>query len=153
MGYRSDVAYIIRVEGIDKAKEFIALIRLKGGYVFEGLKECSVSHFTDRQNGTTQVDFNFYDGDVKWYDGYEDVQGHNELLAFVEDEFNECAGYRFIRIGEDNEDIETRTGGNDDLDPWDDFYVHRSINIPFSYENGGVGEKITELDRLIGDKQ
>lgn len=152
MGYRSDVAYIIRVEGIDKAKEFVALIRLKGGYVFEALKECKVENFTDRGQDVVCVDFNFYAGDVKWYDGYEDVQGHNELLAFVEDEFNECAGYRFIRIGEDNEDIETRTGGNDDLDPWEEFYVHRSINIPFVY-TCGAGDKITELDSLIGDKQ
>ena len=150
MGYRRDVAYIIRVDTIEKAKEFVALVRLKGGIVFDALKECQVEVHKDDNGGL--VDFNFYCGDVKWYDGYDEVDGHNELLAFVADEFNECAAYRFIRLGENDDDVEILTGGNSDLDPWEEFYIHRSINIPFSYVNG-TGDKITELDSLIGDKQ
>ena len=143
MGYRSDVAYIIRMDKA-KAKEFVALVRLKGGHMFNSLKECDVVAYPDA------VDFNFCNEGVKWYDGYDSVDGHNSLLMFISDEFNEHAGYRFIRIGENDDDVETMTGGNEDFDPWEDFYITRGINVPFSYK-GGHGDKITELDSLIGD--
>ena len=142
MGYRSDVAYIIRVDK-EKAKEFVALVRLKGGNMFNALKECDV-------HAGSVVDFTFAVDGVKWYDGYDSVDGHNELLAFISEEFNEHAGYRFIRIGENDDDVETVTGGNNNLEPWEEFYITRNIYVPFSYK-GGAGDAITELDSLIGD--
>ena len=126
MGYRSDVAYIIRVKTI-KTKEFIALAKLKG--LGEALDECAV------EAEGNEVDFSFYAGGVKWYESYEDVQMHEALLQFVGDEFNEHAGYRFIRIGEDDEDVDTKIGGSESLDPWENFYISREIHIPFSILN------------------
>lgn len=145
MGYRSDVAYIIRVE-TPKVKEFVALVRLKGGFIYSALGECDLHYCSEVS------DFCFSAEDIKWYGGYEDVDGHNSLLEFIADDYNEYAAYRFIRVGENDDDVETLVGGNSDLDPWEELHIVRHINVPFTYR-GGVGDKLTELDSLIGDKQ
>lgn len=57
---------------------------------------------------------------VKWYEGYEDVQCHAKFLDFVEqytydleqsDDMNSIISWAFVRIGEDNDDVDSRTGG------------------------------------------
>lgn len=50
-----------------------------------------------------------YDESVKWYDGYEDVQGFERLLSLVE-EFEDNRGFDFAyikyRTGEELNDVE-----------------------------------------------
>ena len=56
---------------------------------------------------------------VKWYENYEDV-------GFVEEFLSECIpeeDYRFVRIGEDSEDVEQRGEYYDS-----EIYINRSIS-------------------------
>ena len=57
---------------------------------------------------------------VKWYDGYDDVTCHIKFIDFVEqytydleqsDDMNSIISWAFVRIGEDSDDIDSRTGG------------------------------------------
>ena len=56
--------------------------------------------------------------DIKWYDSYEPIQAIEDFLNWATDRM-EIAGkeidgedyYRFVRIGEDHDDIETRGWG------------------------------------------
>lgn len=119
MGYRSEVA--IKCEG--KA--------------FEMFKKAF-------QDGVSCIlpDKIFKDGDeyilywdwVKWYEDYEDVR----IILSVMDELdtlqnpnddNTGYGYKFLRIGEDNDDVETRENS------WDiELWMIRKINIPDDLE-------------------
>lgn len=63
--------------------------------------------------------------DVKWYDSYPDVDCHNAMIDLAEeyiagDDINETTNernnidymsYTFVRIGENSDDVETRSGG------------------------------------------
>ncbi len=57
---------------------------------------------------------------IKWYDGYEEVQAIEDFLNWAEDKLEidgkEIDGdehFRFVRIGEEYDDIETRGYGFD----------------------------------------
>lgn len=72
--------------------------------------------------------------DVRWYDGYPDVQAYKkfvaqytELVENAEDGHELPWVYEFIRIGEDTEDIETEGAGNCDYV----LQVKRSIECEF----------------------
>lgn len=63
----------------------------------------------------------FSAGDVKWYDGYPDVIAFNEFVAAYTELINGGAegvelipwAYEFVRIGEDSNDVECTTEGED----------------------------------------
>ena len=72
-----------------------------------------------------------YWGGIKWYEGYEDIQAIISVMNKLDElqdpnNYNETGyGYSFMRLGEDNDDIETRE--ND----WDiELYMIRQIDIP-----------------------
>jgi hypothetical protein len=67
--------------------------------------------------------------DVKWYDSYEDVDAHNAMITLAEDyisgneeernlgeENEEYMSYTFVRIGEESDDVECKSGGNGETD-------------------------------------
>ena len=143
MGYRSTVAYTIRFtpmtsNNVDSPTE-------------EELKECKASFYTflaeAKVNAATaacfgeqewaefQIDearfrINFACDDVKWYESYEDVKCHEALIDLASEWANDAdnnsgIAYMFVRIGEENDDVEQKYGGEYDHG-WLD--VHRSIS-------------------------
>jgi len=56
--------------------------------------------------------------DVKWYESYPDVSAFMQMIHEVED-----LGYEFVRVGEDNGDIECLESNNHNG------YLHVSTNI------------------------
>jgi hypothetical protein len=70
--------------------------------------------------------------DVKWYDSYPDVDCHNAMIDIAEeyiagDDINETTNernngdymsYTFVRIGENSDDVETRSGGTCETDSY-----------------------------------
>lgn len=140
MGYRSDVAYVIRFDKEETLREFAALVSLKGEHERSALNECIVQ-FDDFP------ELCFEATDVKWYDSYEDVQAHQALLDFASNEFGDRCAYRFIRIGEDDDDVVRIAMGNQELEPYEEFYISRTINVPFYYQTG-QGDIVEQLDRL-----
>lgn len=143
MGYRSDVAYIIQFEDSEAMGQFITYVAgHEDKALFKALRECMV----DFDN----YKINFFGDSVKWYPSYPDVKAHTDLmhLVYLEDTpFFERCDFRFIRIGEETEDIEEDCSCGA-FDP-DDLYVQRSIDTPFDQEYVDYGDV---LDSLIKEE-
>ena len=134
MGYRSDVAYVIGFPDSRRLNEFIAVVMAVGGeHKVNALKECDI----DRENNR----INFFQDSVKWYDSYEDVQGHEGLLEFAVEQNPDENGWVFIRIGEETGDIEERQDGNID-NLWDCLRVSRTIEADFDYTYEPIGDAL-----------
>jgi|APFre7841882654_1041346.scaffolds.fasta_scaffold57018_2 hypothetical protein len=141
MGYRSEVAYQIVLKDKKLLNEFIAQIMVLGGYERKALEECQIETSTHAE----ECFINFYANDVKWYDGYPDVQGHEKLRELALEWFNHAdVGVNFIRIGEELEDIVEEYEG--ELADWTELRVNRSIDIPFDHEYIAIGNNLRVLD-------
>jgi hypothetical protein len=149
MGYRSEVAYGIKVDDIiwaDNATEeeknlsadgifLLMLTEMQSdevaGKCFDSTHEIN-DYLTINKEARTIV---FYSDSLKWYDSYKDVECHERLYEMMEDYANlynsrqsmenpiSCS---FTRIGEEIEDIEEKGSG---YDPWSIMTVSRSIDI------------------------
>lgn len=105
MGYRSDVAYVIGFGSMDERNAFIELVKHKEDKEMAGaLNECACED-KDRPLITFRCD------DVKWYESYPDVQGHTRLMNYATEVFEGTAGWRFVRVGEENNDVEINEDG------------------------------------------
>lgn len=148
MGYRSDVAYGVRVDEInlgENATELEKSLSADGifllmltemqqdpiaGKCFDDTYDINVHLTVNKENRT----ISFYEDGLKWYDSYKDVQAHERLYEMMEDyaeeygseTMNNPVSCAFIRIGEEADDIEERGGG---YDPWNIMYVSRSIEM------------------------
>jgi hypothetical protein len=102
MGYRSDVAYIIRFKSYDDRAKYIEhLHSLKDANIEAALDEVAL--------GLTEPTITFDAESVKWYDGYENVKAHRTIYR----ESEHFGGiYRCIEVGED---------GMTDVDALDDY--------------------------------
>ena len=136
MGYRSTVAYTIRFtpiitmesengEDVAKCKEsfytFLAEAKVKYG-----------GAFSDRgmtvDEGNMAINFLAYD--VKWYETYEDVIVHENLISLSKEwadegeTANPNIGGIFLRIGEETDDMVEEGWGEHD---WDWLSISRQI--------------------------
>jgi hypothetical protein len=139
MGYRSTVAYTIRFTPFPSPQE-----AENGDTPTEAdVKECKASFYTFLAEAKVKfseafdddgmvVDesnmaVNFLAYDVKWYETYEDVKVHEELMSLSKawDEMgNKNIGGIFMRIGEETDDIVEEAWGEHDYE-W--MHIHRSI--------------------------
>ena len=151
MGYRSQVAYVIAFDDDADTRvmgQFINYVMGSGDeHLIEALKECDVDFDAQR--------INFYASDVKWYDSYDEVKAHTKLYELVVNEetpFYPHAHAKFIRVGEEQGDIQEEDFGDDP--PYDDFYTVTTIELPFStnYEPyGKVLEQLTKQQPTKGE--
>ena len=118
MGYRSDVAYVIEFDTIERKREFVALRKL----VPETAKALSECDRVDDDSLYITAEFEY----VKWYEGYDDVEMHMNLLRSLDDgEIGiEGIGAQLIRVGEDTDDIEELHFGTH---PVYSLSIHREI--------------------------
>jgi hypothetical protein len=98
MGYRSDVTYAIEFKDLETKRKFVAVNKLHPQFI-KALKECEG---VDTDNLFIIYEANF----VKWYETYEDVSWHMDMLSAIEEEETEGVAAKFIRIGEEHDDIE-----------------------------------------------
>ena len=131
MGYRSDVAYTIRFVSDDDTKNkqsfytFLAEAKSRATTA-----SCfSDDHWAEVEIDETRLRINFAVDDTKWYPSYPSVACHEALIDLADEWANDDANfseiaYRFVRIGEEPEDIETKTGGDAG---WDWVNVVRAI--------------------------
>ena len=112
MGYRSKIAIAIHKDVIG---EFLTF-----------LKTTEIMHEIFGKHGfTLDKDFKgdghwlFTEDDIKWYtdlpENYPEVDAFEKFFAFMDEEHEDM--YRFVRIGEQHDDIETR-GDWYDSDLW-----------------------------------
>ena len=148
MGYRSEVAYGVRVDEVNLGENateeeknlsadgifLLMLTEMQGdevaGKCFDSTNEIN-DYLTINKEART---IKFYADSLKWYDNYKDVKAHERLYAIAEEyaeqygseTMNNPVSCAFIRIGEETDDVEERGGG---YDPWNIMYVSRSIEM------------------------
>jgi hypothetical protein len=149
MGYRSEVAYGIKIDDIiwsDQATEeeknlsadglfLLMLTEMQGDEIakkcFDKTHEINENLVINKEARTIA----FYADGLKWYDSYEDVKSHERLYRIME-EYAELYDSKqgmenpvscsFTRIGEDIDDIDERGAG---YDPWSIMSVYRGIDM------------------------
>ena len=130
MGYRSDVAYTIRFVSDDDTKNkqsfYTFLAEAKSN---AATAPCFNDQWNEAEVDEVRLRINFVADDVKWYPSYPDVACHDALIDLADEWANDESNnseiaYRFVRIGEEQEDIETKTNGSAS---WDWVNVARSI--------------------------
>lgn len=109
MGYRSDVYIGVAFENEADLKEVLAVYAIDPRVQkLNLLKEWDVME--------DNILLCVIEG-TKWYAGYEDVQGIEHMLNLADKfdaERDMPIAYRFVRLGEDEDDIETREEHNGD---------------------------------------
>jgi hypothetical protein len=159
MGYRSQVAYVIEFKKphYNTPKEYAEEMRLEDEYAknlfYTFIAESKARSETSKAwedevkdgkyissgeevkwGGALEVDYKmqiikFRAEDVKWYDGYTDVDCHNAMISLAEEyisnEVNadnnnrnneDYMSFTFVRIGEQSDDIEHKSGGTEETD-------------------------------------
>ena len=117
MGYRSDVVIAVAMANKENMDELLSVYAL--------------NIYVQKHNLLPEWEVGEYQGawvamytaeHVKWYDSYDDVRGFSALPKLAETFWEERGlpyAYRFIRVGEECEDIEVSCnesdcGGHDD---------------------------------------
>jgi hypothetical protein len=98
MGYRSEVAIAIHP---DKVADFLAVLSTSK----ETLDMCQEDKGIQTDvfmKGDMFIEF----GSIKWYDGYEGIDIINKFIGDTIDENDEPDMVRFLRVGEDYDDIQ-----------------------------------------------
>jgi hypothetical protein len=121
MGYRSDVAYVIRFHKFQDRDAFVSLMLAKNDeHITRALDECEYGY-------TTQALITFQIESVKWYEHYDDVRAHHLLMADAHELYE--ADYRFVGVGEDGaEDIQEQ---DDTGDLYDYISTQHILDIDF----------------------
>jgi len=144
VGYRSTVAYTIRFTPHPSPQE----TENSDSPTDEELNECKESFYTflaeakvkysgafDDESMTvdeSNMAINFLAYDVKWYETYEDVIVHEDLLSLSKEwadegeTANKHIGGIFIRIGEETDDLIEECWGEHD---WDWMRIHREVVV------------------------
>lgn len=121
MGYRSDVAYVIRFGTVDQRDTFIELVKHRNDeHLKQALDECETNYDIPI--------ITFFTDNVKWYPDYPEVRAHNHLMEWAVELYKE-AGYRVVELGEDGEEQESEDGDCDCLDDY--IYTRHSLETDF----------------------
>ena len=131
MGYRSAVSYVIRFETHAKRDEYVALVLAKNDPdLTKALGQCYVPS-PNEQLDDPIIYFNVVDW--KWYPNYPEVKAHTTLYEWAHELYPDACDYRFIRVGENPDDIdEESTHGS--FDEYDDLYPVSTIQSRYPEE-------------------
>ena len=131
MGYRSDVGYKIKfdkdldwLESVPDDKKNVTSKDLFNLFVTEAKSKEETKLCFEDEDGTFSIDgehlsITFFAESVKWYESFEDVQCHEKLLELSdewiehqdkEDKFYSPLRWGFVRIGEERDDVDERSG-------------------------------------------
>jgi len=120
MGYRSDVAIAIHK---DLQGEFLT---------FLNTTELMAHIFGDMSDFEFDKDYQcdghwlFTCSSVKWYTDYKDIGMFEKFFDAMDEDDDHQVKYRFIRIGEESEDVEHRGYWHDS-----EIYVSREIQVGY----------------------
>ena len=148
MGYYSQISYGVKVDEVklneDATEEekslsadgifLLMLTEMQSdpiaGKCFDDTYDINV-HLTVNKEQRSII---FYEGGLKWYDDFKDVQAHERLYEIMQEyaEQYESAGMNnpvscaYIRIGEEPDDVEERGSG---YNPWGIMSIYRGIDV------------------------
>jgi hypothetical protein len=127
MGYRSEVMCVIypTERNRDVGEERYDLIKTLMNTQFKDVMDYWGDDYFIWYDHKKVLEFKA--SDIKWYDGYPDIQRFNEMREFFENELNEQISVEFARIGEEygDIDIECSTYAENLLN------IHRSIETDY----------------------
>jgi len=96
MGYRSDVAYVIKFKTIEERDAYVTYMSAKNDeHIKQALTEVD---FSDKEDPI----ITFKTESVKWYDGFDDVEAHRQIYRHAHE--LEVASFRFLAVGEDGQE-------------------------------------------------
>ena len=111
MGYRSNVVYALEFRELNCKRKFVVMAKLDPQFN-EALKECE---HVDDDKLYLYAEFDW----VKWYDDYEDVKCHMDMLSHLDENKLDGVSAKFVRVGEEHDDIEEIVyAGEDAPDAW-----------------------------------
>jgi hypothetical protein len=121
MGYRSNVAYVIRFENTDQRDTFVELVKhRRDDALTEAINDCETRYEAPI--------ITYYAEDIKWYEGYEYVEAHKAIMEWAV-ELYKNAGYRIVQVGEDGKEEVNEDGDTDDL--YDYIYSSHEVHTDF----------------------
>ena len=116
MGYRSHVVALIYPESVMNSQDQITMYAQLKTLMATQFKDVIDQWFGDCMTWhDTELVLKFDLQDVKWYDSYSDVQAFTEMLHELDvGHEDSIPGYctEFMRIGEDEDDVECKRTGN-----------------------------------------
>lgn len=96
MGYRSQVAYVIKFDDKQTRDAYVTLMLASDKpYVKEAIEECD---YDDEHDPV----ITFRADDVKWYSTFEQVQAHTFIYENARE--LDMGSYRFVAVGEDGQE-------------------------------------------------
>jgi hypothetical protein len=129
MGYYSEVAYVIEFKDKTQKETFINLQKVKADpLINEALRE--LQNITDHDDNKLA----FHVPSAKWYDDFADVRVHHNFMVDAEELFPDDVNWLFVRIGEQDDDMQQETGGENAWDLADFVYPVRYIKFELSGE-------------------
>ena len=124
MGYRSDVAYVIKFDDIETRDNCVTLMLAKNEpIVTQAINECEYGY----KNCPI---ITFEQESVKWYRDFEDVKAHHALMRDAVEIYGKKGGrYRIVTVGEDG--AEECNEDDDEGDLWDYITTTHAVNTSF----------------------
>ena len=121
MGYRSDVAYVIRFATTEQRDAYMELVKHRNDQdMINALEDCESRY--------EEPIITFEANDIKWYIS-EYVKGHSALMEWAV-EIYEDSGWRCVQLGEDGQE-EITEGGDDVSDLCDYVDTRHTLSIDF----------------------
>ena len=118
MGYRSDVAIAIHKDQIGEFLTFLNTTELMAEIFGD------MSDFHLDKDYQEEGHWLFTVSGIKWYSSYKDIQMFEKFFDAMDEDEKTDNKYRFVRIGEQNDDVEERG------DWWNsELHVKREIAI------------------------
>ena len=119
MGYRSDVRFVVALPSEAERDSIMALYSMhplvqEHDIATDWTPYEVMAQVYRRDDGVPMYLLSYDDTDVKWYDSYEEVQAVMHMEKLLDSLEGRCYAYRFIRIGEDDSDIECKTHCSED---------------------------------------
>ena len=123
MGYRSEVAIAIHKDLQGDFLTFLTTTKLMAEIFGD------MSDFDLDKDYQGEGHWLFTASSIKWYasyDDYADIQMFEKFMNAMDEKFDHSAQYRFIRIGEETDDVEFRG------EWWDsNIFVRREIQVGY----------------------
>jgi hypothetical protein len=121
MGYRSDVAYVIRFATTEQRDAYMELVKHRND-------QDMVNALEDCESRYEEPIITYETTEIKWYIS-KYVKGHTALMEWAV-EIYEGSGWRCVALGEDGEE-EIREGGDDVSDLYDYVDTRHTLTVNF----------------------
>lgn len=142
MGYRSDVAMLITSDEPTDRKIEELMVHLKLAQV--SLKSWVAQEWANEPYiGWNHHTLIFRASNVKWYDGYPEVDAIHEVWEIAK-KVTGLSGV-FLRIGEESDDVVDENFGEDP--PYQDAFITRQIVLPEGLPFGEFGDEVPHMER------